>query len=149
MLRSPRTPIRRRARHAARIRCEVVRERDFRLVADRIVDLSESGARVMPADPTLTGERVIVSFRLPRSSYWIDAEAVVTRVAHGRRPGEHTRALGLEFEGLSGLSQRMLEKALRLQPPLPPGFRSGRRTTLALARFVAEISRRRLSPFLA
>ena len=42
-------------RHLARLSCQVVRERDFQLIADRIVDLSSSGLRVAPADPVLTG----------------------------------------------------------------------------------------------
>ena len=108
-------------------RCQVVRERDFRLIADRVVDLSATGALVMPADPVLTGERVILSFQLPSSLYWIDTEAVVTRVLHGRRPGEHTRGIALELDGLSGLSRFMIERALRYLPPAPPRFRPGRR----------------------
>src|SRR6187397_873062 len=57
-------------RHAVQISCQVVRERDFRLVADTIVDLSTTGMLVTPADPVLTGERVIASFRLPGSTFW-------------------------------------------------------------------------------
>src|SRR5690242_12227451 len=59
-------------RHAVHFACQVVRERDFRLVADEIVDLSTSGMLVAPADPVLTGERLIASFRLPDSLFWID-----------------------------------------------------------------------------
>ena len=89
---------RRVARRAARVPCQVVRERDFRLIADRVLDLSSGGVLVGPADPVLTGERVLVSFQ--GRAGWIDAEAVVARVVHGRRDGEHTRALGLSFEEL-------------------------------------------------
>jgi hypothetical protein len=123
---------RRSARHTVKVPCQVVRERDFRLVADRIVDLSESGLQVMPADPVLTGERLIVSFRLPRSRLWIDAEATVARVVHGRRPGEYTRGLGLVFDDLGRLSRYVLRGALRTAPPTPPGMRPGRRTTLSI-----------------
>jgi hypothetical protein len=112
-------------RRAARIACQVVRERDFRLVADRVLDLSENGILVGPADPVLTGERVFVSFAA--SSGWIDAEAVVVRVVHGRRKGEHSRSLGLSFEGLDSESQRALEQAMRMCVPVPPGQRSERR----------------------
>ncbi|HSU39926.1 MAG TPA: PilZ domain-containing protein [Polyangiaceae bacterium] len=114
-------------RRLLRQRCQVVRERDFKLIADRVVDVSASGALVMPADPVLTGERVILSFQLPHSLYWVDAEAWVTRVLHGRRPGEHTRGVALELDGMSGLSRFMLERALRHLPPAPPRYRSGRR----------------------
>jgi len=114
-------------RRVIRRSCQVVRERDFRLIADEIVDLSASGALVMPADPILTGERVILSVQLPHSLYWLDTEAVVTRVLHGRRPGEHTRGVALELDGMSGLSRFMLERALRHLPPAPPRYRAGRR----------------------
>jgi len=66
-------------RCATRFRSRVrsFEERDFRLIGDRIVDLSTSGMLVTPADPVLTGERVIASFRLPNSTYWIDVEGTV------------------------------------------------------------------------
>jgi hypothetical protein len=115
-----------------RQRCQVVRERDFRLIADQVVDLSASGALVMPADPVLTGERVILSFQLPSSLFWVDTEALVTRVLHGRRPGEHTRGIALELDGLTGLSRFMLERALKYMPPAPPRFRAGRRDNSTL-----------------
>lgn len=124
---------RRAVRHAVRLECQVVRERDFRLVADRIVNLSESGLLVSPADPALTGERLLVSFRIPHSGYWVDAEATVARVVHGRRPGEHTRALALELEQVEDIPKLLLGRALRRCPPAPPGHRAGRRRVVALS----------------
>lgn len=129
----PKSP-RRTARHTVKIECQVVRERDFRLIADRVVDLSASGALVGPADPALTGERILVSFRVPRSSVWIDAEATVTRVVHGRRPGEFSRSLAIEFEDLEALPRFMLEEALRVVPPAPPKSPPGRRSSQSLVR---------------
>jgi PilZ domain len=114
-------------RHTVRIACQVVRERDFSLVADSISNLSMSGLLVTPADPALTGERLIVSFCLPRSDRWVDAEAMVTRVLHGRRPGEYSRALALQFEDLSFSSEILLASDLRDLPPAPPSSRPGRR----------------------
>jgi hypothetical protein len=119
-------------RRLLRQRCQVVRERDFKLIADEVVDLSASGALVMPADPVLTGERVILSFQLPHSLYWVDTEALVTRVVHGRRPGEHTRGIALELDGMTGLGRFMLERALKYLPPAPPRYRPGRRENLRL-----------------
>src|SRR5690606_8362248 len=52
---------RRPTRHTVRQACQIVRERDFRLVADRIENLSTFGMLVSPADPVLTGEKVFVS----------------------------------------------------------------------------------------
>jgi hypothetical protein len=114
-------------RHSVRIKCQVVRERGFCLVADEIVDLSPWGMRVGPADPVLTGEKLIATFRLPWSEHWIDVEATVARVVHGRRPGESMRSLGLVFDQIPGFSQFLLERALRSVPIVPPGARSGRR----------------------
>jgi len=114
-------------RRLVRTRCQVVRERDFRLIADQVVDLSEGGALVMPADPVLTGERVILSFQLPHLLNYIDCEGVVARVLHGRRPGEHTRGLAITFDHVSGLDRFLLERTLKYLPPAPPRYRSGRR----------------------
>lgn len=114
-------------RHMLFAPCQVVREDDFRLVADSILDLSVSGVLVAPADPVLTGQRLILSFQLPHSLYWVDTEAIVTRVVHGRRPGEHTRALALTFDRIPGISRYMIRHALDYLPPAPPRHRSGRR----------------------
>lgn len=123
---------RRAFRHAADLTCAVVRERDFRLVADRCVDLSTDGMLVRADVPVLTGEPVIVSFRVPRSSRWIDTEAVVARVVHDRRPGDRGRRLGLSFQGLDGAARRALFDDLRALPPVAgraPGSRFHMRRT--------------------
>ena len=112
---------RRPARRTVHIRCQIVRERDFRLVADTVVNLSQDGILVAPADPVLTGEKVILSFPSPTGAGWIDAEATVARVLHGRRPGEFRRALGLKFDKLDAASQKALDETLAAAPPSPPG----------------------------
>lgn len=137
MHRAPKTP-RHASRHSVKIECQVVRERDFRLVADRVLNLSSSGALVGPADPALTGERILVSFRIPRSTVWIDAEATVTRVIHGRRPGEFSRALAIEFDELEALPRFMLAEALRVVPPAPPKSAPGRRSSASLMRAMVQ-----------
>jgi PilZ domain len=114
-------------RHLARLSCQVVRERDFRLIADRIVDLSSSGLRVGPADPVLTGERLLISFQLPWGRDWLDAEVRVARVIHGRRPFEPTRALGLEFESILNGERSRLGDVIAGLPLAPPQWRPGRR----------------------
>jgi hypothetical protein len=88
------------------------------------MNLSLDGMLVGPADPVLTGEKIIVSFPSPIGGEWIDAEATVTRVLHGRRPGEYRRALGLKFEKLDARSRAVLQECLRRIPPTPPGARS-------------------------
>lgn len=133
MRRSPLKANRRSTRHAVGLNCQVVRERDFQLIADRIVNLSATGLMVSPADPALTGERLIVSFQIPHSGHWVDAEATVARVVHGRRPGEHTRGLALALDNVEDIPKMLLGRALRRCPPAPPGHRAGRRGVVALA----------------
>lgn len=114
-------------RHTVRGNCQVVRERDFRLVADRIENVSAWGLLVGPADPVLTGERVFVSFQLPGSDRWYDACGVVTRIIHGRRPGETSRSFALEFTDLGAFDRFKLRRALERVPVTPPAARPGRR----------------------
>jgi PilZ domain len=111
---------RRALRHAVRVDCQVVRERDFKLIASRGVDLSPKGMLVLAQERVLTGEPVVVSFRLPRSRYWFDAEATVARVIHGRRPGDRGRCFGLDFDALAEDAQAFLQGALRGVPPHLP-----------------------------
>lgn len=132
----PKGPAPRPSRHSLRLECQVVRERDFQLVADRIENLSTWGALVGPADAVLTGEAVLVSFRLPDGT-WIDASAVVTRVLHGRRPGESTRRLGIEFRDLTEYDRYLLRRAIGHRPLAPPGARPGRRQRVDLKLLVA------------
>lgn len=120
---------RRPPRLAARLRCQVVRERDFRLVADCIINLSARGVLVAPADPVLTGERVIVSFA-GSAGTWIDVQATVARVAHGRRRGEHTRSLGLRFDAMDGESEAALQRTLMGRVAVAPGWARERRRNL-------------------
>jgi PilZ domain len=136
MRRTPTKAKRRSTRRSVRLVCQVVRERDFQLIADRIVNLSETGLVVSPADPALTGERLIVSFQIPHSGHWVDAEAIVARVVHGRRPGEYTRGLALELENVEEIPQMLLGRALGRCPPAPPGHRHGRRGVTALAQLL-------------
>ena len=111
---------RRVLRRAVRVDCQVVRERDFKLIGSRAVDLSPAGMLVLLQEPVLTGEPLVVAFRLPRSDHWFDAEAVVARVLHGRRPGDLGRCFGLEFDALEPAVQAHLRQALRgVPPPLP------------------------------
>jgi len=114
-------------RYSVRGACQVVLERDFSLVADRVLNLSTWGMLVGPADPVLTGERVLVSFELPSDLGWFDACARVTRVIHGRRARETTRQLGLEFEDLRPYDRYRLRQACMSTPPAPRLARPGRR----------------------
>jgi hypothetical protein len=134
------------SRHTVQIPCQVVRERDFRLIADGIENLSVTGMLVTPADSVLTGERLIVSFQSPRWGIWIDGEATVARVIHGRRQGEYTRKLGLQFEWLDAWSRYVLENNLRWIPVAPPGASRHTKSAICAGRILAALSGRVARP---
>lgn len=114
---------RRPARHRIRLACQVVRERDFRLISDELVELSDSGMLVVPKLRVMTGESLIVSFMAPYTRMFLDAEAVVSRVVHGRRLGDEGIALGLEL-GMSSVARTILRAQLEHIPSAPPRRRA-------------------------
>jgi hypothetical protein len=99
-------------RRSVMLPCQVVRERDFRLVSHAMLDLSELGMLVVADRPVLTGSQVIVAFRAPLAGRWIDALAMVARVEHGRRPRDRGVCLGLAFEHVDRQSRELLESQL-------------------------------------
>jgi hypothetical protein len=119
-------PIRTSFRRYVRLDCQVVREFDFRLVGDLVLDLSTKGMLVRARERILTGEEVIVSFKPPRSNDWFDAQGIVARVLHGRRPGDYGLSFGIEFQNLSKDDEQRLFEHIRgqcapdaLRPPRP------------------------------
>jgi hypothetical protein len=128
-------PIRQSFRRYVRLDCQVVRDFDFRLIGDLALDLSTKGMLVRAKELTLpsgkvqrvlTGEEVVVCFKLPKSNDWFDAQGIVTRVLHGRRPGDYGLSYGIEFYNLSKEDELILHERLRghaapdaLRPPRP------------------------------
>jgi hypothetical protein len=112
---------RRSIRRAVQVDCQVVRERDFKLLGNWALDLSPEGMLVVTNLVVLTGEEVIVSFPIPRTRVIVDASATVARVIHGRRPSDRRRrALGIQFEPLPPEHRSLLRAHLRrIPPPLP------------------------------
>ena len=112
---------RRVLRRALHFGCQVVREHDFVLIGDEAIDVSPDGMLVVTDARVLTGEELVVSFKLPHISGFIDAEATVARVVHGRRPGDRgRRCLGVEFQRIDPRARRALRAGLRhVPPPLP------------------------------
>jgi hypothetical protein len=98
--------------------CQAVREHDFVLVAERTLDVSVEGVLLPIQRRVLTGETLIVSFQIPGT--WIDAECTVTRVIHGRRPGDEGMAAGVVFDVLSASSRAALAGYLHGRPPPLP-----------------------------
>ena len=128
---------RRALRRRLRVDCQVVRERDFALVARQGLDLSPHGMLVLADQRVLTGEPLVVAFRLPGSAWWFDAEGAVSRVVHGRRPGDRGRCFAVEFDGLDAGVQYFLHVALQGVPPAVP-TRERRIDYAAMARSAAS-----------
>lgn len=116
--------------------CQVVRESDFVLVGDRSLDISVEGMLVPMRRAVTAGESLIVSFQIPGT--WIDAEAVVTRVIQGRRPGDDGMAFGLFFDRIKPSARAALA-----------GFLHGRRTPLPRRGPLARLRRGEPAPRLA
>lgn len=113
-------PVRRSFRRFVRLDCHVVREHDFKLVGDLALDLSTSGMLVRATTRVLTGEEVFVAFRPPRHNRWIDAMGIVSRVVHGRRPGDYGLSFGVELYGMEPEYQALLFEQLRgMYAPVP------------------------------
>jgi hypothetical protein len=96
--------------------CEVVRERDFKLVGTRVLDLSTRGLLLETDLTILTGEDLVVSFKGPTSERWYDCTATVARVVHGRRRRDAKRAVGVAFDRLHVLDELLLCEELRKAP---------------------------------
>ena len=116
--------------------CQAVREHDFKLIADRTLDISVEGLLLPLRTKVLTGESLIVSFQIP--GLWIDAEATVARVVHGRRPGDDGLAVGVLFDHISPSARAALA-----------GFLHGRRMSLPRRGPLARLRRGEDAPRLA
>lgn len=111
---------RREIRRALPLRCQVVRARDFTIVAQKAIDLSPDGIRVATEVDLDPGEEVFVAFRATELDLWFYSEATVARMIRGRRPGDQGKALGLRFSSMDRVKRFILRNHLRrIPPPLP------------------------------
>ncbi len=100
-------------RRSVLLPCQVVRERDFRLVGRHLSDLSTEGMSVLIDRPVLTGEKLLIALKVPgTTSIWLDAEGEVRRVVHGRRPEDNGRAVGIELTWAAPDAMAMLQGQL-------------------------------------
>lgn len=111
---------RREMRRALGLSCQVVRERDFRLIADRAVDLSPDGMLVRTDHDLAVGENLIISFKATSLGLWFDTEATVARIIAGRRGWDRGPAVGLSFSTLDRVKRLILRGHLRKVPPPIP-----------------------------
>ena len=119
-MRSNRYVPRRPSRHRVRLGCQIVRERDFKLVSDQLIELSEYGMLVVPKARVLTGEPLLVSFMAPFTRQFIDTEATVARVLHGRRLGDMGIGLGLDLSAMSESARSLIREQLAFLPAAMP-----------------------------
>ena len=111
---------RREVRRAISMTCQIVRERDFRLVSEKALDVSPDGMLVATDVELEPGENVFVSFRATELGLWFDTEARVARVIRGRRPGDRGRGVALRFSTLPRVKRFILRGHLRRVPPPIP-----------------------------
>lgn len=131
-------------RRGVMLPCQAVRERDFKLIADRTLDISVDGVLLPMGDDERVeaGDTLILSFPIP--GMWIDAEASVTRVVHGRRPGDDGAACGVTFDVISASARAALAGYLHGKPPPLPRrgplarLRRGEETPRLADQFVME-----------
>jgi hypothetical protein len=107
-------------RRGVTLPCQAVRERDFKLIADRTLDISVDGLLLPMNDDeqVSAGDSLIISFPIP--GMWIDAEASVTRIVRGRRPGDDGAACGVLFDVISSSARAALAGYLHGKPPPLP-----------------------------
>ncbi|MEZ4300041.1 MAG: PilZ domain-containing protein [Polyangiaceae bacterium] len=105
--RSTRSP-----RFSMRLNCQVVRQRDFKLVATSVMNVSETGLFVDGEAPVRFGERLILTFYSPAVRSWIDAEGTVTRVSFGPRWMGRKQAFGVAFDTLDAASRKQIRRSM-------------------------------------
>ncbi len=95
-----------------RMACQVVRERDFKLVATSVMNVSESGLFVDADEPVRFGEKIIVTFYSPAAKTWIDAEGTVARLALGPKWMGRKMAFGVAFDQIDAASQKNIRRSM-------------------------------------
>lgn len=110
---------RRAIRRAIEIECQVVRERDFKLVGKKTFDLSTDGMLVPTSLDVEPGDDLIVSFQLMFGVH-VDAEARAARIVRGLRSHDSGPCVGIRFNGLDPITRHILRGSLRKVPPPIP-----------------------------
>jgi hypothetical protein len=114
-----RVPIRKTTRHVVRTRGQIVDVDSFSLVGDRFLDVSAQGCLVACDRGITSGQRLMMSFRLPSTGLWFDAEGEVVRVVGGWREGDPGYAAGVRFVEFDRAARLELGIDLRRLPHVP------------------------------
>lgn len=112
---------RRTLRRDFRTDCQAVRLDGFRLIGQRILDLSPRGALIHCTESVAPGDELVLSFRAPRGGPYVDATAEVRRVfvKHGR-PVAGTSFLDLPAD----VRHELLVRLAGFPPPVPSRARA-------------------------
>jgi hypothetical protein len=131
---------RRTARHVVGARGQAVALDGFRLIGERILDASAEGVLLACDDRVAVGDAVMVSFPVPDSELWFDAEAEVVRVLRGEREGDPGYCAGLRFVGFDRGDRLALGVDLRALPLVPRQVRWGTTQTSVAVRAARTVA---------
>ncbi len=110
---------RKSTRRAVRVDCQVIREKDFKLLGQSALNISADGLLLKSRFRAQKGEALLISFRVPGTNQWIDTEATVARFESSDSPRKaHT--IGVAFESLDSESKRLLRAKISRFPPTLP-----------------------------
>jgi len=109
-------PIRRTTRHFVAARGQAVDLEQFSLVGERFLDVSAEGCLVACDAGVERGQRLMMSFQLPSTGLWFDAEGEVVRVIEGWRDGDPGYAAGVKFVSFDRRDRLELGVDLRAMP---------------------------------
>ncbi len=100
-------------RREVQTRCQAVTEDEFRLIGERVFDISTNGILLACDDGVKLGQPLILSINAPGTNEWFDAEGVVARIVEGYRPDDRGYCAGVRFTALDFESWRTLTRSLR------------------------------------
>jgi hypothetical protein len=94
---------------------------EFRLLGERVLDVSPLGMLVACDHPAQLGADVLVSFKAPgRDAPWFEAEAEVARVVNGYRIADRGYCAALRFTYFERAARNeLLSRLAGLPPPIP------------------------------
>ena len=126
---------RKRPRFQLRADC-MVQTDDGRLLATKTLDGSWDGLRVEGCGEARLGERVQVSLRIPRTTFWIHGRGRVARIVHARRAEDDVAGFGIRLDELHGADRVLLGNTLRREQPVVPRRGSQRDYARTVARIL-------------
>jgi len=115
-----RTAERRATRRVVRAACQAVSTGEFRLVGEQILDACTDGVLVACDTGVALGEEVVLSFQMPGSGIWYDAETEVSRIVEGFRTGDPGYCAGLRFTHIERRTRLELGADLHALPLATP-----------------------------